>query len=54
MCYHQINTSLSAGMNGTQRRTVVSPQKMYCTSYGMRKGTSWAEVSLDSEKKPSM
>jgi len=33
-------------MNGTQRRTLVIPLR-YC---GMPKGTSWAEVTLNSEK----
>ena len=36
--------SLSAKMNGTQRRTLVST---YC---GMPKGTSWAEAMSNSEK----
>jgi len=38
--------SLSVKMNGTQRRTLVSPYCMYC---GMPKGTSWAKVTSNSE-----
>jgi len=32
-------------MNGTQRRTLVSPLRMYCMYSGMAKGTSWAEAT---------
>ena len=42
--------SLSAKMNGTQRRTLVSPWRMHCTYCGMPKGTCRAEVTLNSEK----
>ena len=42
--------SLSAKMNGTQRRTLVSPRRMHYTYCGMPKGTSWAEVMPNSEK----
>jgi len=42
--------SLSAKMNGTQKRALVSPQRMYFTYCGMPKGPSWAEVTLNSEK----
>jgi len=35
--------SLSAKMNGTQRRALVSLWRMYCTYCGMAKGTSWVE-----------
>ena len=42
--------SLSAKMNGTQRRTLVSPRRMYCTYCGMLKGTSLAEAMSNSEK----
>jgi len=37
-------------MNGTQRRALVSPQRMHCMYSGMTKGTSWAEVMSNSEK----
>jgi len=39
-----------AKMNGTQRRTLVSPWRMHCMYRGMAKGTSWAEVTSNSEK----
>ena len=42
--------SPSAKMNGTQRRTLVSPGRMYCTYCGMPKGTSRAEATSSSEK----
>jgi len=42
--------SLSAKMNGTQRRTLVSPWRMHCTYYDMPKDTSHAEVTSNSEK----
>ena len=42
--------SLSAKMNGTQRRTLVSPRRMHCMYCGMPKGTSRAEVTSNSEK----
>jgi len=42
--------SLSAKMNGTQKRTLVSPWRMHCTYCGMPKGTSWDEATLNSEK----
>ena len=35
--------SLSAKMNGTQKRTLVSPKRMHCTYCGMPKGTCQAE-----------
>ena len=41
---------LSAKMNGTQRRTLVSPWRMQCMYCGMPKGTSQAEVTLNIEK----
>ena len=43
----------SAKMNGTQRRTLASPWKMHFTYCSMLKGTSHAEVKLNS-KKPSL
>ena len=46
----KIDTSLSAKMNETQRRTLVSPWRMHCTHCGMPKGTSRAEVTSNSEK----
>ena len=49
-CYHQIDTLLSAKMNGTQRRTLVSPWRMHCTYCGMPKGTPRAEAMLNREK----
>ena len=42
--------SLLAKMNGTQRRTLVSPSRMHCTYCGMPKGTSRAKATSDSEK----
>ena len=42
--------SLSAKMNGTQRRILVSPWRMYCTYCGMLKGTCRAEATSNSEK----
>ena len=42
--------SLSAKMNGTQRRTLVSPWRIHCTYCGMPKGTSRAEATLNREK----
>ena len=39
--------SLSAKMNGTQRRTLVSPRRMH---YGMQKGTCRAKAMSNSEK----
>ena len=42
--------SLSAKMNYTQRRILVSPRRMCCTFCGMPKDTSRAEVTLNSEK----
>ena len=50
ICYRQIDTSLSAKMNGTQRRTLVSSWRMHCMCCGMPKGTFWAKVTLNSEK----
>ena len=41
---------LSAKMNGTQWRTLVSPCRMHCIYCGMSKGTSRAETMLNSEK----
>ena len=37
-------------MNGTQRRTLVSPQRMHCMYCGMPKDTSRGKVTLNSEK----
>jgi len=37
-------------MNGTQRRAVVSPWRMYYMYSGMAKGTSRAEATSNSEK----
>jgi len=37
-------------MNGTQRRTLVSPLRMYCKYSGMAKVTSLAEAMSNSEK----
>ena len=42
--------SLSAKMNGTQRRTLVNLWRMLCTNGSMPKGTSSAEVTSNSEK----
>ena len=41
---------LSAKMNGTQRRTLVSPRKMHYVYCGIPQGTSWAEATSNSEK----
>ena len=41
---------LSVKMNGTQRRTLVSPGRMYCTYCDMPKGTCPAEATSNSEK----
>ena len=41
---------LSAKMNGTQRRTLVSPWRMHCTYCGMPKGTSQAEAIVEQWK----
>ena len=50
-CYRQNrHFLLSEKMNGTQRRTLVSPWRMHCTYCGMPKGTSWAKATLNSEK----
>ena len=50
-CNHQIDTFLlSAKMNWTQRRTLVSPRRMHCMFCSMPKGTSWAEATSNSEK----
>jgi len=46
--YHKIDTfPWSAKMKGTQRRAL---KRMHCMYRGMAKGTSWAEVTLKSEK----
>jgi len=37
-------------MNGTQRRTLVSPSRMHCIYSGMAKSTSQAEATSNSEK----
>ena len=42
--------SLSAKMNGTLRRTLVSPWRMHWTYWGMSKGTPWAEATSSSKK----
>ena len=42
--------SLSAKINGTQRRTLVSPWRMNCTYCGMPKGTSRVEATSNNEK----
>ena len=42
--------SLSAKMNGTQRRTLVSPWRTHCMYCSMPKGTCWAEATSNSEK----
>jgi len=42
--------TLFAVMNGTQRRTLVSPWRMHCTYCGTPPGTSWAEATLNSVK----
>jgi len=42
--------SLSAKMNETQGRTLVSPWKMHCTYCGVPKGTSRADATSNSEK----
>ena len=36
-------------MNGTQRRSLVSPWKMHCTYCGIPKGTSRAEATLNNK-----
>ena len=42
--------SLSVKMNGTQRRTLVSPLRMHCMYCGMLKSTSRTEAMSNSEK----
>jgi len=42
--------SLSAKINGTQRRTMVSPWRIHWMYYGLPKGTSRAKAMLNSEK----
>jgi len=42
--------SLSAKMNGTQRRALVSLWRMHCAYCGMPKCTSQAKVMSNSEK----
>ena len=42
--------SLSAKMNGTERRALVSPWRMHWTHCSMLKGTSWDEATSSSEK----
>jgi len=42
--------SLPAKMNGTQRRTLVSPWRIHWMHCGMPKGTSQDEATSDSEK----
>ena len=42
--------SLSAKINGTQTRRLVSPWRMHCVHCGMPKGTYWAEAMSNSEK----
>ena len=37
-------------MNGTQRRTLVSPRRMHCTYCGMQKSTRRNEATSNSEK----
>jgi len=37
-------------MNGTQRKALVNPCRMSCLHGGMTKGTSQAEVILNTEK----
>jgi len=37
-------------MNGTQRRALVSPQRVHFINNGASKGTSWAEATSSSEK----
>jgi len=46
----QPRLSLSTKMNGTQRRTLVSPRRTHCMHCGMPKGTSLAEATSNSEK----
>ena len=41
---------LPAEMNGTQRRTLVIPWKMYYIYYCMQKGTSWTAATSRSKK----
>jgi len=41
--------SLSAKMNGTQRRTPISPWRMHCTYCGMPNGTCQGEAMLNSQ-----
>jgi len=45
-----LSQPLSAKMNGTQRRTLISPWRMHCVYYGMPKGTFRAETILSSAK----
>jgi len=46
LCAYHKNQHFSwrAKMNGTQRRTLVSPWRMHCIYSSMTKGTSWGEV----------
>jgi len=43
---------LSAKMNDTQRRTLVSPLRMPCVYCGMPKGASQAEAMSNCKNKP--
>jgi len=47
--YHKIDTFREEQMNGMQRKTLVSPWRMYCMYSSMKKGTSWAEAMSNSE-----
>jgi len=40
-----LHFSLSASMNGTQRRTLVSPKRMHFMYSGIEKGTFQTEVT---------
>ena len=42
--------SLSAKMNETQRRTMISPRRIHCTYCGMPTDISQAEATSNSEK----
>jgi len=47
---HAYHTFWGVKMNGTQRKALVCPLRMYCMYNGVAKGTSQAEATLNSEK----
>jgi len=50
MCHTKLLLFISVQMNGTQRRTLVSPLRIHYTHCSMPKGTSRAEVMSNREK----